>query len=163
MSKSDESTILALERPTTLYDEVSRKPDGSYSLRGITYHKNFPVSWAINHKQDTGPEDCLNCSSYGYCNEVFIGYCSSCAIWKYKGARGRGFMGEGVEFSWDDFNNIFQSAYTSYLAESNDECESVEYNEDDYLNADPYSDSGSFGNDEISGLDCHFDGGYNDF
>jgi hypothetical protein len=78
------------------------------------YHENFPKSWALSHLDNTGPEDCFNCAHFGCINGVFVGYCCNCAIFRYDGTRGRGFIDVGVEFHDDSVAN-FPSAFDTYL------------------------------------------------
>jgi hypothetical protein len=143
------------------------------------YHEKFPKEWALYHLPETGPGQCNNCAEYGSVNGVFIGYCANCAVYCYEGSRCRGFMGDGVEHS-----NEYKSAFDTYLKgvdvttiqhidyemnNYNDDNENnvssqknfIEYNENDYLNADPYEDTDLVG--DVSVMECHFEGGYNDF
>jgi hypothetical protein len=160
--------------------------EGKYLLDYQWYHENFPEEWARCHTEGTGPGQCSNCADYGSVNGVFIGYCGNCAKYDYKGQRGRGFIDTGIENSDNDVLE-YPSAFDSYLQgvdistitepglqninedntiinnydnnniiQNNDNIN--EYDEDDYVNADPYED-----NTDTSVLNCHFEGGYNDF
>ena len=151
------------------------------------YHENFPEAWALNHQEGTGPGQCGNCVDFGCINGIFIGYCANCADYVYKGSRGRGFIDVGVECS-DNGVLGFASAFDSYLQGvdihaiepiepepindepiENDIDNSKtnianDYNENDYLNADPYEDNGIINDyNHVSIMNCHFEGGYNDF
>lgn len=72
-----------------------------YSYRGELYIKEFPIMWAKNHAEGTGPEECENCSFYGSWNGIFIGYCVNCAEYIYEFQRGHGFIEHGEEFDHD--------------------------------------------------------------
>jgi hypothetical protein len=113
------------------------------------YHEHFPQEWAVNHEPGTGPHECLNCADYGCVEDIFIGYCANCAIYVYKGTRGRGFMGDGVEYHDDDVME-FPSAFDTYL-------NGVVFEEQEEEEEEPIDNS------TISIMDCHFEGGYNDF
>ena len=82
------------------------------------YTSCFPEEWASNHVRGTGPKDCDNCKEYGSLNEVFIGYCSNCAFYEYKGKRGRGFISYGVENTSNDVKK-FSSVFKTYLKNIN--------------------------------------------
>jgi hypothetical protein len=79
----------------------------------VIYFGRFPLEWALNHEPGSGPNECENCFKNGMHNEVFIGYCMRCAIDKYKGLCGRGFISPGVENYYDDIN--ITSAFDKYL------------------------------------------------
>jgi hypothetical protein len=62
----------------------------SYIVDGIVYAADFPVEFANNHLEDTGPKHCGNCAYFG-CNDndEFFGYCLNC-IELYHGERPAG-------------------------------------------------------------------------
>ena len=125
-------------------DEDQRSRSQSvFGWEGI-YHENFPQEWAVNHEPGTGPDECRNCAVFGCIGDIFIGYCANCAICDYKGTRGRGFMGNGIEYSGDDAMD-FPSAFDTYL-------EGVVF--DEPVEVEQL---------DTSIMDCHFEGGYNDF
>ena len=135
------------------------------------YHENFPKEWAMCPKDGTGPSQCGNCLDYGCINGVFIGYCMNCAIYDYEGSRGRGFKDVGVE---DDDTKVmgFQSVFDTYLKDVDiheivgvDNQESNVY--DFVIDQSEISEQDIYGEDfndigEHSGLECHYEGGYND-
>jgi hypothetical protein len=135
------------------------------------YHENFPVEWAMCPKDGTGPSQCENCLDYGCINGVFIGYCMNCAIYDYEGSRGRGFKDVGIE---DDDTKVmgFQSVFDSYLKDVDihaivgvDNQESIVH--DFGIDQSELSEQDIYGEDfndigEHSGLECHYEGGYND-
>jgi hypothetical protein len=84
-----------------------------YEIDGIYYIGTFPIDWATNHIEYTGPISCMNCQDYGSYNGVFIGYCANCSEYVYEGKRGRGFMNHGVEKENDD--NEIVSVFDTYL------------------------------------------------
>jgi hypothetical protein len=143
-----------------------------YYYDGVWYLSKFPEEWAKTHIDETGPSGCVNCLDYGCVNRIFIGYCVNCAIYKYHGARGRGFETSGVECADEDVV-AYPSAFETYLSgvdvddiaplnyESEDDVQDEEYNESDYVNADPYEDT--YAGEPVSIFECHYEGGYNDF
>jgi hypothetical protein len=129
------------------------------------YHEKFPLDWAVNYKDGTGPGQCNNCADYGSINGIFIGYCANCAEYDYGGDRGRGFIDVGVEFAEPQVL-CFQSAFDTYLKdvdiwaiqaiddEIKEDFNDVEYPEEDDICED---------NTGTGIMNCHFEGGYNDF
>ena len=62
--------------------------DGSfYTYKCVDYHIDFPIYWAKNHFEDTGPHECMNCAFYGVQNGLFVAYCRNCARYTYNGER----------------------------------------------------------------------------
>jgi len=85
-----------------------------YSYDEELYTGTFPLEWAETHLPLTGPKECGNCRFFGSWNGVFIGYCINCAIYQYKGQRGSGFIGNGVEYKitnndWRDLLEEYQT------------------------------------------------------
>lgn len=134
------------------------------------YHENFPKEWAMCPKDGTGPSQCGNCLDYGSINDVFIGYCANCAIYVYEGSRGRGFIDVGIEYD-DPCCMDFTSVFETYLKDvdinaivgvdnpvpcDNDSIDQSEINDEDI-----YGDE-NMNIGEHSGIECHFEGGYND-
>lgn len=65
-----------------------------YLLDGFRYHTNFPISWALNHKNwdknaniFSGPKMCADCRATGCVNDVFICYCYNCQKLIYNSKR----------------------------------------------------------------------------
>jgi hypothetical protein len=83
-----------------------------YTYDEELYTVTFPEDWARSHLPKTGPKNCRNCAFYGSWNGVFIGYCLNCAINKYNGYRGRGFVDLGLE-TCDNVN--VKGAFDTYL------------------------------------------------
>lgn len=54
-----------------------------YEYAGQKYSINFPVHWAANHMEGTGPLDCSTCNEYGCDNGIFKNYCIRCLIDSY--------------------------------------------------------------------------------
>ena len=86
------------------------------TFAGFKYHLNVPDEWILNELPHTGRE-CWNCvGREGACDGfamwrgIVLGYCANCSL-DYDGERGKGFMGFGVECSW----NSFESAFDLYL------------------------------------------------
>jgi len=131
------------------------------------YHESFPEEWAVNHKEGTGPGQCMNCATYGSINGIFIGYCANCAHYTYNGERCRGFIDNGIEHDTPEVLG-FESAFNTYLKdvdiwairaiddeneETKEDLNNVEYPEDDICEDDT----------NIGIMSPHFEGGYNDF
>lgn len=152
-----------------------------YSIEGnvgeqVIYIGGFPLEWATAHECGSGPKECVNCAYYGSVNGVFIGYCANCAQNVYKGARGLGFLGDGIEVSQGGIS-VGESAFTTYLKamsinmlahvsrldvayETEDDVNKVRvrYNSEEYDNmlATTYQEVGGPFNSD-------YEGGYNDF
>ena len=128
------------------------------------YHIKFPLQWAMSHSEGTGPSQCGNCVECGYFRGVFIGYCASCANFDYHGTRGRGFVKAGVEVDKDIadkfdipiYDGEYVSAFDTYLKDV--DIEEIPLD-------DPSDNSSDDSSDDITNsiMDCHFEGGYNDF
>jgi hypothetical protein len=65
-----------------------------YLLDGFRYHLNFPLAWAMNHKNweknpdvYSGPKMCSSCRTTGCLNDVFVCYCFNCQKLIYKSKR----------------------------------------------------------------------------
>jgi hypothetical protein len=140
------------------------------SSRSVIYIGGFPLEWATAHECGTGPKECVNCAYYGSVNGVFIGYCANCAQNAYKGSRGLGFLGDGIEVS--DGRSVGESAFTTYLRAMSTsmltqvsrldvvypDMNRVSVTEEEYNNmlATTYQDVGGPFNSD-------YEGGYNDF
>jgi hypothetical protein len=85
-----------------------------YSYDEELYCGTFPEKWAQNHLPDTGPKECKNCVHYGSWNGVFLGYCTNCSQYEYKGERGRGFANIGTERN-DNIVASYTSVFDTYL------------------------------------------------
>ena len=77
-----------------------------YILGGHRFDINFPIKWAVENLNEYdgetallrhGPVHCGNCATFGAINNVFVGYCSNCALYEYNYSRGNGFNAVGVE------------------------------------------------------------------
>lgn len=119
-----------------------------YLYDGFWYYYKFPVEWAKDHHEDTGPNNCLNCAYYGtlHNGSVFIGYCMNC-VNVYEPKRGPGFRDVGKFLGTLDEE--------SYLY--NVDVDSIPCLLHDV--SPPSEEQG----EDLSILDCHFEGGYNDF
>jgi hypothetical protein len=80
-----------------------------YRYKDELYTYTFPIEWAKTHLPKSGPAECGNCAYFGSWNGVFIGYCANCAHYFYKGERGRGFIGLGIENSSEDYVSVFDT------------------------------------------------------
>jgi hypothetical protein len=99
-----------------------------YILGGHRFDINFPIKWAVENlnkynvnelvDQGEGPIHCTNCATYGAINNVFVGYCSNCALHKYNYSRGNGFNAVGVEQLVDHLDqelNPQNSIWNTYM------------------------------------------------
>ena len=141
------------------------------------YHTLFPEEWAESHMEGTGPDDCSNCRAYGLIGGEFAGYCINCAQYDYKGSRGRGFWGNGVEFEGTETLQVLgESVYETYLAgvglpmdmdfENHGEMDLEDHGETD-LEDHGDMDLENHGETDLedhgdSVMMCHYEGGYND-
>ena len=128
------------------------------------YFHKFPVEWAKTHIRHTGPKECMNCARNGTLHDrtVFVGYCTTCAEHAYRWTRGHGFDGDGQEKHL--LRSDSPSAFASYLRDVNVDdippllCTMVVEDEDrdeDDRRKSCYVEPGI--------LDCHLEGGYNDY
>ena len=99
---------------------------GYYFVGNHRYHEDFPVEWARNHADGTGPEQCDYCADFGVLDGVFYGYCSNCAINVYHGEAGRGFIERGREASLEELDAWFPSMFDTYL--EGEELPDLDYN-----------------------------------
>ena len=58
-----------------------------YDYNGQKYSTCFPIEWATNHFEKTGPLECLNCLHYGCTDDVFTTYCINCQEYEYNFTR----------------------------------------------------------------------------
>ena len=95
-----------------------------YTLGGNRFDINFPIKWAVENlnendeNREVGPFHCTNCAAYGAINNVFVGYCSNCALHKYNYSRGNGFNAAGVEQIVDHLDqelNPQNSIWNTYM------------------------------------------------
>jgi hypothetical protein len=132
--------------------------EDKYLYDNFWYCKTFPLEWAQSHLDGTGPNCCMNCADFGCVFGVFIGYCANCAIHDYEGVRGRGFMGDGEEYSGEDSLD-YPSAFDTYLKDINvDDITPIpgSHDGDD-------SEHSSYAELDVSIMNPHFEGGYNDW
>jgi len=149
---------------------------GKYLLNKFWYHENFPMEWARNHEEGTGPIDCANCAHFGSINGIFISYCCNCANYVYNFKRGRGFIDIGEEEKITNISKKCSSVFDTYLKDVDintiepvlEDNIHITNNYDDYDDYDDYYDSNCIVDDydensHFGVMDCHFEGGYNDF
>jgi hypothetical protein len=58
-----------------------------YDYNGQKYSNCFPIEWATNHFEKTGPFECMNCLHYGCVNSIFTTYCINCQEYEYNYTR----------------------------------------------------------------------------
>ena len=58
-----------------------------YDYNGQKYSTCFPIEWATNHFEKTGPLECINCLHYGCTDGVFTTYCINCQEYEYNFSR----------------------------------------------------------------------------
>lgn len=85
-----------------------------YVHKDNLYSIYFPEKWAVEPVECTGPECCPTCQEFGFWNGVFIAYCYQCAVHVYRGERGRGMIGRGIEAAYEDTMHI-PSMFETYL------------------------------------------------
>ena len=151
----------------------------TYQIGNVKYHAKFPKGWAENHLEETGPEECENCPYYGSLSGVFIGYCGKCADQVYGGTRGRGLWEGGIECNshWESIYDTYLFGYTldidaTRLVPINDPKAMTEeqlgtyikkINEEHDMYQTSIDDDESYEYDtNLSVMNCHFEGGYND-
>ena len=54
-----------------------------YEYNGQKYSICFPIEWATNHFEKTGPYECINCLHHGCDKNVFTNYCINCQECEY--------------------------------------------------------------------------------
>jgi hypothetical protein len=70
---------------TPLAFEIRQGAQGKfYIVDGYKYDEHFPLEYAENHFEGSGPKDCLYCQKYGSILGVFVGYCENCHLNIYK-------------------------------------------------------------------------------
>jgi hypothetical protein len=121
-----------------------------YLYDGFWYYHKFPVEWAKNHRDDSGPKNCANCAGYGtlHNGSIFIGYCVNCATKVYDLKRGPGFDGVVVTETPSYLFGVDLQNIPPLLCDVSPPPEENEQQQQQR---------------ELSILDCHFEGGYNDF
>jgi|LauGreDrversion4_2_1035121.scaffolds.fasta_scaffold40472_4 hypothetical protein len=92
---------------------MSSKPN-FYIYDNELYSVYVPIHWSATHVSGSGPKECRTCKQNGRWNGVFIGYCEHCAISKYNGTRGRGFICPGVENTRDEVL-MYDGAFETYM------------------------------------------------
>jgi hypothetical protein len=58
-----------------------------YTYNNQKYSICFPLEWAINHFEKTGPDECEGCFAYGCDDSIFKQYCMDCQVYEYMGSR----------------------------------------------------------------------------
>jgi len=58
-----------------------------YTYNNQKYSICFPLEWAINHFEQTGPDECEGCFAYGCDDSIFKQYCMDCQVYEYMGSR----------------------------------------------------------------------------
>jgi len=58
-----------------------------YDYNGQKYSICFPIEWATNHLEKTGPYECINCLHYGCADNIFTNYCINCQEYEYNYTR----------------------------------------------------------------------------
>lgn len=75
---------------------IQRIEDDYYVYEKQKFFIYFPLDWITTMAQGSGPKHCENCKKHGIVDDIFIGFCSDCAIYIYDNQRGHGFI-NGVE------------------------------------------------------------------
>ncbi len=90
-----------------------------YTIRNVLYFGLFPKEWAEYYIEGTGPENCLNCYSYGMICGCFALYCTNCASLYDNYERGYGVIDSFLENTNMPNYLIEKSAYKTYLRDIN--------------------------------------------
>ena len=82
-----------------------------YEYNGQKYSICFPIEWATNHFEKTGPHECINCLHYGCTDDVFTSYCINCQEYEYNFTRVPGNNNSINQYNFelnsiDDYDNI---------------------------------------------------------
>mgnify|MGYP005623612827 FL=1 len=82
-----------------------------YDYNGQKYSICFPIEWATNHFEKTGPHECINCLHYGCTDDVFTSYCINCQEYEYNFTRVPGNNNSINQYNFelnsiDDYDNI---------------------------------------------------------
>ena len=110
-----------------------------YTYNQQKYSICFPLEWAINHFEQTGPTECVGCCEYGCDDSVFKQYCYDCQLYEYMGSRVTNeycyaAMGQPVQYTEirdsidisdisDDEDSLSVRSYNEeYVYAGNDEC-----------------------------------------
>jgi hypothetical protein len=122
-----------------------------YLYNGFWYYCKFPVEWAMSHLPSTGPKECDNCAYYGTVHDgtIFVGYCLNCAKHDYLLTRGPGLPTQSLLPIQYLGNEIRPEDIPRLLCEeASEEAETQDQNQNQ---------------DHVSILECHYEGGYNDY
>jgi len=96
-----------------------------YDYNGQKYSNCFPIEWATNHFEKTGPYECINCLHYGCVENVFTNYCINCQEYEYNFTRIVG--------------NYSTTDYVHSYNDSDNDISDDEYNSDNSDNSDNYN------------------------
>ena len=98
-----------------------------YDYNDQKYSICFPVEWATNHYEKTGPHECINCLHYGCTDNIFTNYCINCQEYEY------------------NFTRIVGNYSTAYYVHSYNDSDSDitddDYNSDNSVNSNMYISS----------------------
>ena len=78
------------------------------------YFIYFPYDWAISMEVGSGPQYCKKCREHGFVDDIFIGYCSDCAIYIYDNKRGHGFINRKENINILDKETSASFTYLKY-------------------------------------------------
>ena len=88
---------------------IQRIEDDHYVFEKQKYFLCFPFEWITTMAPGSGPKSCESCRKHGIIDDIFIGFCSDCAIYIYDNQRGHGFI-NGKE----DINIVEKEKSASY-------------------------------------------------
>ena len=101
-----------------------------YDYNGQQYSTCFPIEWATNHFEKTGPIECMNCLHYGCSDGVFTTYCINCQVYEYNFTRIPGnYISSVCNYSHND--NI-ESDYNDAMSDISVISETFTYNTTNY-------------------------------
>jgi hypothetical protein len=88
------------------------EPCNIFLYNHVFYDIHFPYQWLDDMMPGTGPNECAECQKHGFLNDVFVGFCESCAVYIYEYTRGHGFY-DGIEIISEKYKDT--SAAETYL------------------------------------------------
>jgi hypothetical protein len=102
-----------------------------YTYNQQKYSICFPLEWAINHFEQTGPSECVDCREYGCDDSVFKQYCYDCQLYEYMGTRVTDEYCDAAIRQPVQYTEIRNSMEMSDISDDEDSLSVRSYNADD--------------------------------